>query len=193
MSSKPTRVLLISPEYLVENSVINSNVEQKILSKCIRTASDMYLQPLIGSNLYQTLVSGVTNGTMAAGPNKTLVDDYVAPCLTEYALLQYIPYTALKFRNKGLQKQLGAESEPADAADIGYMTAEVRDSAQFYAQRLIKFLLANIQSYPDYYNYTTIDNISPARSDYFSGIQFRNANRGYNGLFGLGTDIEINP
>ncbi len=192
MSSKPTRVLLITPQYLVENSVINSNTEQKILSKCIRVASDMNLMPLIGSSLYQTLVSGVTNGTMSAGPNKTFVDDYLAPCLTEYALLQYIPYTHLKFRNKGIEKQFSETSTTADSTDIGYMTAEVRDSAQFYGERMIKFLLANIQYYPDYYRYTTIDNISPARSDKFSGIQFPNSNRSNFGTFGLGLTYDIN-
>lgn len=193
MSSKPTRVLLCTPQYLIENSVINSNVEQKILNKCIRTAEDKYLMPLIGSNMYQAVMSAVTNGTMTAGPKKTLVDDYLLPTIVEYALLEYIPFTATKFRNKGLQKQnSGENSAPADMNDLTYMMQAVRDSCQFYAQRTIKFLLANIQDYPEYWQYTQIDNISPARSDYFSGVQFPKSNRGGCDTFGMGLGTPIN-
>jgi hypothetical protein len=193
MSAKPSRVLLCSPQYLIDNSVLNSNIEQKILSKIIRTTEDKIIQPLIGSELYQEIVSQISGGTMTAGNNKTLLDDYILPTLAEYSVLEYIPYTALKFRNKGVQKQTSQEnSEPASMEDLTYLTQSCRDSAQFYAERLIKFLKANIQSYPAYYRYTTIDSISPAKNDYFSGIQFPNSNRGDCGLFGLGTGIDIN-
>jgi hypothetical protein len=183
MSSKPTRVLLCTPQYLIENSAINSNVEQKILTKCIRTAEDKYLMPLIGSNMYQAIMSAVTNGSMTAGAKKTLVDDYLLPTIAEYALL----------RKKGLQKQnSGENSESASMDDLTYMLTAVRDTCQFYAQRTIKFLLANIQDYPEYYQYTTIDNIPPARSDYFGGIQFPKSNRGGCDTFGMGLGIDIN-
>lgn len=194
MSAKPTNKLFITPQYLIENSAINSNVEQKILTKCIRTASDKYLMPLIGSQLYEAIVNRISGGTMTAGDYKDLLDDYITPALVDYAVLEYIPFSAVKFRNKGIQRQTSEEnSEPADMDNLTYLQQSVRDSAQFYSERLIRYLKANIQLYPEYYQYTvSIDDIAPARSDYFNGIQFPRSNRGGCGTFGMGLDIPFN-
>lgn len=193
MSSKPTNKLFITPEYLIENSAINSNVEQKILTKCIRSASDKYIMPAIGSQLYQKIVSLISGGTMTAGVYKTLLDDYITPALVDYSVLEYIPFSSVKFRNKGMEKQTSDVSTPADAESLVMVQASVRDSAQFYTERLIKYLRANIQSYPEYSQYMiTIDDMAPARSEYFSGIQFPRSNRGCCGDLGMGFTYDIN-
>ena len=128
---------------------------------------------------------------MTAGAYKDLLDLYIAPCLVEYTTLVYIPLTAMKMRNKGIQRQTGAESETVPVTDLSYLEQTVRDSSQFYAQRLIKYLLANIQLFPEYYQYTTtIDDVPPAGGDYFSGIEFNTRKR--NPWFGLGTSRDIN-
>lgn len=194
MSAKPTNKLFITPQYLIENSAINSNVEQKILTKCIRSASDKYIMPLIGSNLYEAIVNKISGGTMAAGDYKSLLDDYITPALVDYSVLEYIPFSAVKFRNKGIQRQnSGENSEPADMDNLTYLQQSVRDSAQFYSERLVRYLKANIQLFPEYYQYTiSIDDVMPARSDYFSGIQFPQSNRGNRGTFGMGLGTPIN-
>jgi hypothetical protein len=192
-SAQPSRILLITPEYLIQNSPINSNVEQKLLATCIRKAEDIYLMPLIGSELYTSIQGMISGGTMSAGVYKDLLDLYMAPTLVEYSTLVYIPFTSMKLRNKGVQRQTSeADSEAVSVNDLGYLTTSVRDSCQFYGERLIKFLKANMQSYPEYLRYTTIDSVLPANNDYFSGIQFPNSNRNINGLFGLGIDIPVN-
>ena len=191
-SSQPSRVLLISPDYLVSNSPINENVEQKLLAKCIRTAEDKYLMPIVGSNLYTTIINMISGGTMPAGDYKNLLDLYVSPALVEYSTLEFITFNSFKIRNKGVQRQTGENSETVAPADLSYLSQSVRDSAEFYSNRLIQFLKANIQSYPEYYQYTSyIDSITPARSDYFSGIQFPNSNRGNCGTFGMGTSTDV--
>jgi hypothetical protein len=189
--SSATRVLFLTPQYLIDNTVINGNVEQKILNKCIRTAEDKYIMPLIGSPLYESLITKITGNTLT-GVYKTLMDDYVIPCLLEYSLYEYIPFTSFKFRNKGVSKQTSPESEPADLADLSYLRENVKDSAQFYGDRLVKHLKANnSQTFPEYYQLRTIEDVPPARSDYFSGIQFPGQNRG-NGFDGLGLTYNIN-
>lgn len=177
---------------MIDNSPVNANVEQKILTQSIKRAEDIYLMPLIGSPLYQTIIGMISGGTMAAGAYKDLLDLYIAPTLVEYSVLEYIPFTSFKMRNKGVQRQTGENSETVAPTDLSYLTQSVRDTAQFYAQRTIKFLQANLQSYPEYYTYTTtIDGTQPAKSDYFSGIQFPNSNRGNCGLFGMGTSTDV--
>jgi hypothetical protein len=171
-SAQPSRTLLITPQYLIDNSPVNSNVEQKLLASSIRKAEDIYLMPLIGSELYQAIIGKISGGTMAAGVYKDLLDLYIAPALVEYSVIVYIPFTSIKLRNKGTQKQLGDNSEPANLEDLAYLTTSVRDSAQFYAERLIKYLKQNMTQFPEYLRYSTIDSILPANNDYFSGLQF---------------------
>ena len=66
------------------------------------------------------------------------------------------------------------------------------DSAQFYGERLTKHLLANVQSFPEYFQFRTTEDMSPAKSDYFSGIQFPGMNRGSTDGFGKGYTFDIN-
>ena len=175
-TSGATRTLFLTPAYLIENTVINSNVEQKLLIKAIRTAEDKYIMPIIGSPLYSTLIDKINDATLS-GAYKTLIDSYIIPCLLEYSLLEYIPFTSFKFRNTGVQKQTTPDSQAAELADLHYLKENVRDSAQFYGEKLIQHLRANTSLFPEYLRFTSCADTAPAISDYFSGIQFPGMNR----------------
>lgn len=193
MSSKPSRTLLVTPSYVLQNSPINSNVEEKLVAQAIRRAEDIYIMPAIGSQLYQKIISLISGGTMTAGVYKTVLDDYISVALVDYTTLVYIDFNAVKFRNKGMEKQTSDVSTPADSNDLVMMKDSIRTSAQFYTERLIKYLRANIQSYPEYSQYMiTIDDMAPARSEYFSGLQFPKSNRGCCGDLGMGFTYDIN-
>jgi hypothetical protein len=183
--AKPSRILLISPSYLMENTIINENVEEKLIRKAIVTASDKYVMPTIGSELYNTLIGMISGGTMSAGPYKTLLDDYVVPMLTEASVMECAPFMMTKFRNKGLQQQTSGEnSQPAPFENVQMIMASVRDSYQFYSELLIKYLRANTQLYPEYLNYQSVLNsVAPSKTNQFVGVQFPGMNRNASGEF----------
>ena len=171
MSVGASRVLLISPQYLRDNTVINDNTDEKILIKSIRTAEDKYIKPLIGSNLYYTLLDKITGGTVSA-QYQTLLEDYAIPCLLEYSLLEYLPFSAFKIKDAGVGQQTKPEYTPASMSDIGKLKEEVRTSAQFYGDALVRYLKANASSFPEYLVVRNQEDINGSSGDYFSGIQF---------------------
>lgn len=189
--SGATRTLFITPQFVKDNSFPNDNVEEKLLVKAIRIAEDKYIQPIIGGNLYATLISQIRANTIA-GNYKNLLDNFIIPCLLEYTVYEYIPYT-YKFRNKGISKQTSPTSEPADRDELYYLRDNIRDTAQFYGENLIKYLKVNSSLFPEY-STTNADQISPARGDYFGGIHIPGANRGPGdcGLDGLGITYPVN-
>ena len=50
----------ISIEYLRVNSIINDNVDSKVLLPIIRMAETKYIQQVLGNNLYEKLVLDAT-------------------------------------------------------------------------------------------------------------------------------------
>lgn len=177
--AQPSRLLLISPDYLKANTIVNENTQEKLLRKAIITASDKYLMPTIGSELYNTLIGMISGGTMTAGPYKILLDTYVVPMLTEASVMEAAPFFMTKFRNKGLQQQTSGEnSQPAPFENVEMVMASIRDSYQFYSELLIKYLRANTQVYPEYLNYQAVLNsMAPSKTNAFTGIQFPFLNR----------------
>lgn len=192
MASGSTRTLFITPAYLIQNASIDANVEAKELTKAIRVAEDKYIMPIIGSPLYEALIDKINTNTLTAGAYKTLMDNYIIPCLIEYAYLQYLQDAGtIKTTNKGMQRPTSPDSQLPEPNVVYNKLQAVRETAQFYGERLIKHLKANIQSFPEYYRYTSIEDVKPARGEYFSGIQFPGMNRGNCGLDGMGITTNI--
>jgi len=194
------RVLWTTPQFLKDNTVVNDNVEDNILRKCISVAEDKVIHPLLGSQLTLTISNQIQDyiGSNVPIPAayKTLIDDYIVPTLVEYAVIEYIPFT-YKFRNKGIQRQTSPESIPAELDELIYLKQNILSTAQFYGERLVAFLRTNNATYPEYYQNGAGD-IQPAKGAYSSSIFIPGANRGnrlglgYDGCNGQGMGYGIN-
>jgi hypothetical protein len=197
------RVLWITPSYLKENTVVNDNTEDNILRKCISVAEDKILHPLLGTQLtlaVSTYIQDYINSNVPIpAAYKTLIDDYIIPTLVEYSIIEYIPFT-FKFRNKGISRQSGPDTIPAELEELIYLKNNILTTAQFYGERLVTFLRTNNSTYPEYFS-NLIGDIQPARGAYSSSIFIPGANRGNrfgingdccSGLgYGFGTNVNI--
>lgn len=184
MNSGSTKTLFITVQYLKDNTIINDNVDGSLLQPIIKTTHDKYLHPLIGSPLYYALQDKVINNTLT-GNYKVLMDDYIIPVLLHYSTYEAVPYFAFKFRNKGVSKQNSDYSEPADLTELSYVRDNIRDTAQFYGERLVDYLCSNSSLFSEYGSIGDGD-IAPSSGDYFGGIHIPNRNRNGAGTFGYG-------
>lgn len=175
MNSGATQTLFITTQYLRDNTIINDNVDGNLLQPIIKIAHDKYLHPLIGSPLYYSLQDKVQSGTLT-GDYKVLMDQYIVPVLLHYSTYEAVPYFAFKFRNKGISKQNSDYSEPAALDELSFVRDNIRDTAQFYGERLTEYLCANSSLFSEYRN-TQNGDISPAKGDYFGGIHIPGSNR----------------
>jgi len=71
-----TTVQLISEAKIREFTDMNNNVDSKLIVNAIRESQDIDLQRLLGTLLYDKILSDVQSNTLT-GAYQSLVDDYI--------------------------------------------------------------------------------------------------------------------
>ena len=183
-----TRNPFISVEYLRRNTIISDNVDAKVLLSIIKMAESKYIKLSIGTSLYDKLHTDVMNNSVS-GVYKQLLDDYILPTLTQYSVYEAIPYGNFKFNNKSISKQESDTSTAVDLTELTYLRDNVLNTAEFYAQELIRYLQINNVS--EYFTFVN-GGVNPQPNAYFSGYHI--PRKGRNGFYDLGgpnRDIKI--
>lgn len=173
-------VLFISEDYLKEFSPIASNVQNNALSTSILKAQTQYILPVLGKTLYDKLVNDiyVAQGVTGLTTNYLiLLEDYITPALTEYALYEALIPLTFKFQNKGIGRMNDNFQETIDLDTLKYLRNEIRNTAQWHQERLIRFLCNNTELFPEY-NVTTDDlNPDATTGSFNTGIYFKGKRR----------------
>ncbi len=63
-------ILLISETILKERTKLHSNVDPKLLFPDIKVAQDMYIEPLLGTALYNKILDDINAGTLTGAYKK---------------------------------------------------------------------------------------------------------------------------
>lgn len=173
-----TTVQLISETTLKNNSPINLNVEQSLLNLAINEGQEQHIQMALGSKLYQKILDIVVDGTIKTDPNmsdyKTLLDNYIAPALIYWSLVECLNYVRYKIMNKGVQVQNSDNSNTPELEEIKYFQQAITNKAEFKQQRLIDYLIENSTLFSEYTSTIDYDDIAPESNGYFSGMQLDN-------------------
>lgn len=144
-----TTVQLISEAKIREFTDMNNNVDSKLISNAIREAQDIDLQRLLGTLLYNKILSDVQNNTLT-GAYKTLVDDWIQNFLLYATYYNTLEYIYMRPRNNGLLTPTGGEnSESVDRAMYNVKRQSVQNKREFYAEKLTDYLIENQNSYPE--------------------------------------------
>jgi hypothetical protein len=138
-------VLLIGVKLVKAESVIENNVDDKLLQKTINTVQETQLKPILGKGVYET-VCGYTNDKITntafqiPEPYKELVEDYIQPYLVNATTAEFIAVSAMKVSNKGLQKLNDNSSTSVSVADLEAYKNIYDNHTTTYKQALINFL-----------------------------------------------------
>lgn len=175
MTRGGTTTVFIGTQYLRDNTIINDNVDAKVLQPIIRMAQDKYIQETIGTSLYDKMLvlvdaanPALPTPVLITGNYKILLEEYIMPTLIQYCIYESIPYMNFKFRNKSISKQSSDNSTPADLTELYYIRDNVSSMAQFYAERLRNYLCQNASLFPEFRSGN--EDISPNPNISFSGI-----------------------
>lgn len=159
--------LLISEAKLKAFTDINNNLDPALIKSTIREAQIIHITRLLGSKLYDKIISDVDAGTLT-GNYQTLVDDYVQDSLLYWAYYESLEAIYLRPRNNGLlQPQGGDNSLSVDMMVYDKKRQSVKNKAEYFSERLVDFLCFNNNLFPEYGTETN-DDIYPD-----SGIQFK--------------------
>jgi hypothetical protein len=165
-------VLFISEAKLKDSTAINLNVDPQILLPYVLQAQRIYIEPKLGTDLYQKLESLITAGTIGNVGNeayKTLVDEFVGDCLPSWAFHMCIPYLRFKTENGNIYSKTSETGNALSTEEAQHLREEVRNNAEYFTERMIKYITNNITLFPEYNTNSGAD-ISPDQNAYYNGM-----------------------
>lgn len=165
------RVLLLSTYRLKKNTPIEQNVSDDILNPYIYKAQETHIHQYLGTDLYNKIMEKVEDGSITTpSVYKTLLDDFIVPCLIEWSFYEVLPFISLKITNKSIGRGNAEFLSEGDLDDLKYLRQTVRDVAEFYGERIIGHLKQYSNLFPEYQTNSGLDKIIPNSSAYFSGV-----------------------
>ena len=144
-------ILLISEDFVKSNSELTDNMFGKYLLPSIRTSQELYLQPILGKTLYNTIIDIVADGSITDTENgafKELLDDYIQPYLLERVLADLIPIVSAKVANLGTLHSKDEYVENLSVADAEKLQHIHIVKADAYCKRMQEYLLDNADVFP---------------------------------------------
>ena len=165
-------VLFISELKLKDSTAINLNVDPEILLPYVLQAQRIYIEPKLGTTLYEKLESLITAGTIGNVGNeayKTLVDEYIGDCLPSWAFHMCIPYLRFKTENGNIYSKTSETGTALSTEEAQHLREEVRNNAEYFTERMIQYITNNITLFPEYNTNSGAD-ISPDQNAYYNGM-----------------------
>ena len=147
---------------------MGGNVNPEKLIPHVYTAQNKFILPILGTMLYQKLQNDIENNTLS-GVYQTLVDDYITDTLVHYGVAEFLPWSLYQFGEGGTMMSTPEFQTNPNKRDIDFILQKELQSAQFFAERLTDFLIANSQDYPEYWQTNgKSDNIYPDKSQKYN-------------------------
>ena len=164
-------ILFISEQYIKDTSYIDENVDIKLLRSSILETQDIRILSILGTALYNDLKSKISNGTVNSTTGyKTLLDTYVSPALKYWVLHDGAYILQYKIMNKGVVTRSSENAETIGVAELDRLMAFFKDRAEFYSDRITRYLLENDTTYPLYYDAGNgIDTVQPVVNNFTQG------------------------
>jgi len=144
-----TTTFIISETKLRQFTDMNNNVDTELLKNAVREAQDIVIQRLLGTILYEKILSDIDADSLA-GNYKTLVDNYIQNALLYYAYYYALENIYLRSRNNGLLTPTGGENSiQGDLQVYNMKRTSVQQKAEWYAEKLTEYLIENQAEFPE--------------------------------------------
>jgi hypothetical protein len=165
------KVYFLSEATLKAESILQDNVDMKVIAPTIWDVQNFYVLPILGTTLYNDLIDKVRHNTLT-GNDKNLMDTYITPTMVWYCRAELPLVMNYKYFNKSVGVQNSDNMNPASLEEIGFLMNNAKNKAEWYAERLTKYLMSNQTLFPNYLNQinSNIDTIYAKRTNYTSGM-----------------------
>lgn len=139
------RILFISEDKIKENSLIQLNVDGKVLAQSIYDTQFSILREITGDTLYSTLLDAVaaTKANPPAplnGDIRTLLIDYIQPFLSRAVLLKLLVNLHYRVTDKGVLKYNDTQATSISSQELDYARNQLENEANAYKRILIKYI-----------------------------------------------------
>ena len=165
-------VLFISEDKLKDSTAINLNVDVNLLLPYVRQAQKLYVETKLGTDLNQKLKDLIVAGTLSLPANaayKTLIDDYIGDMLPNWAFYHAIPFLRFKIENGNIYSKTSETGNALSTEEAQHLREEIRNTAEYYTERLIDYICNNNTLFPEYNTNTGAD-VDPDQNAYYNGM-----------------------
>ena len=165
-------VLFISEAKLKDSTAINLNVDVDLLLPYVRQAQKLYVETKLGTDLNQKLKDLIVAGTVNDVGNeayKTLLDDYIGDMLPNWAFYHAVPFLRFKIENGNIYSKTSETGNSLSTEESQHLREEVRNTAEYYTERMIDYICNNNSSFPEYSTNTGAD-VNPDDNAYYNGM-----------------------
>ena len=142
----------MTPQYFKDNTVVNGNVDDELITPFIIIAENQNIERVIGTALFDELVDQIEdykeNSTPIDPNNIILLEKYINPALLQWTMFHSLPFLNYKLTNKTVAKKNSDNSDSSDVGEISYLRNVVSNNAEYLSTRLTNFLKENKDTYP---------------------------------------------
>lgn len=161
--------LTFTSNYLKSQGLVNTNVDEALITPIIILVQDKYLHPILGSDLFNDMAQEIIDEDVSE-KYETILDDYICKIMLWYVLCEATPAIKYRYMNKGVISKSGENTTSADLQEIQYLMDRWKNNAEMYAERLTRYLKDHTETYPLYDENTDCYKIKPNKTNYTSGI-----------------------
>ena len=163
--------LFISANRLKKDTAIGGSVDENLMMPYILLAQEMQILPILGTDLYNALITKINANTLT-GDYKTLLEDYIQKALVHFSFAELSVFMRLRFVNNAVVI-MGSTDQSTSATyeDLKPLIDKANNAGQFFRQRTIDYLNdKGSATFPEFSSNTDAGDLSPTSSNYFAGI-----------------------
>ena len=142
-------ILIVSPAFVKENTVLHYNVDDGYLKPLIDSIQNTFVRPILGSALFDEIQNQIKLNAVTA-LNETLIKEYLRDALKWEVCHKYTRIGTYKLNNKGAGTHSGDNFSPLSQQELVTAKSIFKDNADFYRKKLKLYLKANENDYPLY-------------------------------------------
>jgi len=135
-------LLFVTPQEMTSSTILSGNTDTDKYLFCILNTQLTTIEPLLGSELYDKIISDIEAETLT-GLYLELYTDFIKPITKNEALAQYIEIASYMVDNAGIYKRSGENVEVVDKDEVQYLSGKYKALAQMYVTRFEKWICKN--------------------------------------------------
>jgi len=139
---KMAELLFITPAEMTSSTILSGNTDTDKFLFCIANVQLTVIEPLLGTLLYDKLVTDITANTLT-GLYLELYTDLIKPITKNESCAEYIEISSYMLDNGGLYKHTGENMEVVDKQEAQFLAGKWKTLAQAYVNRFYKWICKN--------------------------------------------------
>ena len=142
-------ILIVSPNSIKNLGYISENYDDSKLNTLIKSVQDLFLEPALGSKLYNKILEEINKEEELDIIYKNLIDGYIIYAISNFVKSETI-IASYDYTNSGVIQRGDDKIYPTSLKDLQQISNHYRNIADSYVLKMQLFIKQNIDDYPQF-------------------------------------------